>query len=196
MGFRHTDTMATNEAPGTARLAEFRSYLRLLAAIQLPPLVRVRIDPADIVADTLAEAARDAGQHDGQSMPEFAGWLRRLLARNIRNRIQHASTTGGDVSREPALAASIDRAATRVEQWLALAELEPTAQAAREEQVRRLAAALDQLPDDQRTAVELKHLQGWTVAEVAEQMNCSAVAIAGLLRRALVRLHEILTASP
>jgi len=62
----------------------------------------------------------------------------------------------------------------------------------RHEQLASLAKALAQLPDDQRTAVELHHLQGWSVARIAEQGGRSQAAVAGLLRRGLKKLRELL----
>jgi RNA polymerase sigma-70 factor (ECF subfamily) len=161
--------------------------------VQLPPDLRTRIEPSDVVQETLAEAVRDLPQFRGGSVPELARWLRRILERNLRDRARRESAACRDISRERSLDAEIDRSAARIEGWLAVAGLPPDAQAEREEQLQRLATALAQLPDDQRTAVELKHLQSWPVAAVAEHLNRSEAAIAGLLRRALQRLRELLT---
>jgi RNA polymerase sigma-70 factor, ECF subfamily len=49
-----------------------------------------------------------------------------------------------------------------------------------------------QLPEDQREAVELRHLPGCAVAEVAERLGKSQAAIAGLLFRGLKQLRGIL----
>lgn len=56
----------------------------------------------------------------------------------------------------------------------------------------RLAAALAQLPRDQREVVELHHLQGLAVAEVAAAMGRSRPAVVGLLFRGLKKLRELL----
>ncbi len=52
------------------------------------------------------------------------------------------------------------------------------------------------MPDDQRVAVELKHLQGWTVEAIARQMKRSKTAIGGLLRRGLKKLRETMKENP
>ena len=53
----------------------------------------------------------------------------------------------------------------------------------RAEQLVELAASLRQLPDDQRTALELRYLRGLSVAAVAEQMGRAPVSVTGLLYR-------------
>ena len=54
----------------------------------------------------------------------------------------------------------------------------------------QLANALEHLPEDQQTAVELHHLAGYTMAETAEQMGRTKASVAGLLRRGLSSLRE------
>ena len=50
---------------------------------------------------------------------------------------------------------------------------------------------LAMLPEDQRLAVELHHLLGHSSAVIAERLGRTEVAIAGLLRRGLKRLREL-----
>ena len=68
----------------------------------------------------------------------------------------------------------------------------PSARAVRDEELRRLAEALAGLPEDQRRAVELHHLHGLPVEEVARTLGRSESAAGGLLRRGLKRLRELM----
>jgi RNA polymerase sigma-70 factor (ECF subfamily) len=62
----------------------------------------------------------------------------------------------------------------------------------RDEELSQLAVALAQLPEDQRMSVELHHLQGLPLAEVAAQIDRTKGATAALLFRALKKLRRIL----
>ena len=74
--------------------------------------------------------------------------------------------------------------------------LSPPEQAARNERLMDLAAALVGLPEGQREAVELRYLHGWPVQRIAEHLERPAAAVAGLLHRGLARLRERLRSRP
>ena len=59
----------------------------------------------------------------------------------------------------------------------------PSRSVARAEEVTRLAEALAALPDDQRQAVEMHHLEGLRFAEIAARMGRSKTSVAGLVFR-------------
>ena len=86
-------------------------------------------------------------------------------------------------------------AGRRLEAVLAV-EANPDAEAERHEQLAALAAALARLPDDERQALEWKHLEGWPVKQIAQQLGRSEAGAAGLLRRGLGRLRSLMGANP
>ena len=47
-----------------------------------------------------------------------------------------------------------------------------------------------ELPAEQRKAVELHHLKGWSLGEVAEHMGRSRAAVMGLVFRGIKKLRE------
>jgi RNA polymerase sigma-70 factor (ECF subfamily) len=63
----------------------------------------------------------------------------------------------------------------------------------RHEELLALAEALTRLSPDQRQAVELHHLKGCPLAEVADHLGRSKAAVAQLLFRGLKRLRELLS---
>jgi RNA polymerase sigma-70 factor (ECF subfamily) len=68
----------------------------------------------------------------------------------------------------------------------------PGAPAERHESLAGLARALSELPDDQRSAIELRYLQGLSIGEISQQLERSTGSVGGLLQRGLRRLREIL----
>jgi RNA polymerase sigma-70 factor (ECF subfamily) len=62
----------------------------------------------------------------------------------------------------------------------------------RKEQAVQVANALNQLPEAQREALILQHWNGQSLAEIGEQMGRSPAAVAGLIKRGLKRLRELL----
>jgi len=87
---------------------------------------------------------------------------------------------------------ALNASSARIAAWLQADQSSPSRHVEREEDLSRLAAALAQLPDDQRTAVELHHLQGLPLAEVAAQLERTKGATAALLFRGLKKLRQLL----
>jgi RNA polymerase sigma-70 factor (ECF subfamily) len=178
------------EASSSRKPAEdYRDYLHLLARLQLDPRMRGKIDPSDVVQQTLIKAHQARDQFRGRTAGEWAGWLRRILANTL---IDAARKYQRELALEHSLEQDFQQSSARLEAWLAADQSSPSEVAARQEQLLRLAGALAQLPDDQRTAVELHHLRDGPVAEIARQMGRTEAAVAGLLRRGLKRLRELL----
>jgi RNA polymerase sigma-70 factor (ECF subfamily) len=87
---------------------------------------------------------------------------------------------------------ALEQSSSRLEQWLAENRTAPSELVHRQEQALRLAAALHQLPEKQRQAVELRHLRGLSLAEIAGELNCSRAAVVGLLHRGVQKLRTLL----
>jgi RNA polymerase sigma-70 factor (ECF subfamily) len=173
-------------------LARQRPYLLLLARMYLGDSSRRRLDPSDVVQQTFLQAQRQASQFRGRTAAELAAWLRRILAGTLSDALRAMSRAKRDAGRERSLHAALDESASRLEHRLAAAQPSPSEQADRHEQVLRLAAALARLPEEQRRAVELKHLHDCTVAEIAQSLGRSETAVGGLLRRGMAKLREAL----
>jgi RNA polymerase sigma-70 factor (ECF subfamily) len=184
--------MRTADQDHGEKLERFREYLRLLARLQIRTRLRAKIDVSDLVQDTFVDALKDWDQFQGQSEEELAGWLRKILAHNLADAARALGRAKRDVELERSLEAALDSSSCRLGEFLAADQSSPSQRAARHEDVLRLAQALARLPDDQRTAVEMHHLEGATLAETAEGMGCSEPAVAGLLHRGLRKLRELM----
>ena len=65
----------------------------------------------------------------------------------------------------------------------------PSVRAVRNERLLRLAEAVATLPESQREAISLHHLQGWPLAQVARHLDRTPSAVMGLLNRGLKQLR-------
>jgi RNA polymerase sigma-70 factor (ECF subfamily) len=166
--------------------------LRLLARLHLHPRLHRKLDPSDVVQQTLLKAHENREQFRGQGSGELAAWLRRILANVLTDALREFGGAKRDVGREQSLEAALQESSARIEALLGSGPSSPSAHVTRQEEFLRLADALARLPEDRRTAVELHHLQGLSVSEVADLMGRTEPAVAGLLRRGLKQLRQIL----
>jgi RNA polymerase sigma-70 factor (ECF subfamily) len=180
----------SDAAPDDRDLEACRDYLRLLARAGLDPRLQAKLDPSDIVQQTLLEAHRDRTCFRGKTPEELRAWLRQVLARNLANALRDFRRAKRDVAREQALDALAAQSSARVQAWLAAEGSSPSAGLRRQEEAARLAAALGELPPAQREAVVLRHLHGWSLHDIARHVGKSTTAVAGLIHRGLNRLRE------
>jgi RNA polymerase sigma-70 factor (ECF subfamily) len=179
-------------APDAAGLERYRQYLELLARLHLQPRLRSKLGASDIVQHTMLKAVQNRDQYRGQSDAELAAWLRRILTNTLVDAVRELEGAKRDVARERSLEAALAQSSARLEALLQSPATSPSAQAVRHEQLLQLSAALAALPENQRQALEMHYLQGCTVAEVAQQMDCTERSVAGLVRRGLQKLRMLL----
>lgn len=173
-------------------LERFRSYLLLLARMRLDRKLQGKLDASDVVQQTMLEAHQAVQSFRGENVAAQAAWLRQILARNLANAVRDLGRAKRDVKRERSLQTALDESASHLEGWLAADQSSPSQRAEKHERALLLAQALAELPDNQREAVMLRHFQGLSLNEIAEQLGCTAAAVTGLLQRGLKNLRKLL----
>jgi RNA polymerase sigma-70 factor (ECF subfamily) len=173
-------------------LERYRSYLRLLARLQIDPRLQTKLDASDVVQLTLLQAYQGLQGLRGQGEAEIAAWLRQILARNLAHARRDFGREKRDVNRERSLEAAVEASSLRLQAWLIADQSSPSQQADRNEQVVRLAEALATLPEAQKEALVLHYWQDWPVADIARHLQRSATGVAGLLKRGLQQLRALL----
>lgn len=187
------ETSSINELIGMARrgdqsardelLGRYRPYLRILAAHKMGVGLKKRVDASDIVQETCLHACRGLMRFQGATEPEFSAWIKRILARRIADAARAKSieikpVEMGSDSAEIAWCDPADCGST------------PSKKLMRGEAALHLAALLESLPEDQRLVVELRHVEGWSLKQIAEFLERSYEAAAGLYKRGLQNLRK------
>jgi RNA polymerase sigma-70 factor (ECF subfamily) len=178
-------------------LERYRGYLSLLARLQIGRRLQGKVDVDDLVQETYLKASRDFAAFRGQDEEALAGWLREILACRLANLVRHyLGTRRRDQRLERELADELDRSSRALDGGLLARGSSPSRQAARREQAVLLADALDQLPDDYREVLILRHLEELSFPDVARRMDRSLDSVKNLWTRALARLRRALGETP
>jgi RNA polymerase sigma-70 factor (ECF subfamily) len=181
--------MAKLPEPSRAALEGYAEGFRAQACFLLDPRLRSLFNASDIVQQTLLRAHENWEQFRGKTQGELGAWLRQILCNQLRTYMRRYLPKGQE--REKSLQ-QFENSSAILGGYLASADASPSERAMREERVLRLLCELEKLPEDQRLAVELHHLKGYSLNDTASQMGRSPQAIAGLLQRGLKRLREFL----
>jgi RNA polymerase sigma-70 factor (ECF subfamily) len=164
-------------------LEEYREFLVCLAWVQIDPRLQGKLDAEGIVQETLLRAHKARDQFCGETCGKMKAWLRSIFMRALLDEL--ATVPPGR-----SLDAAIADSSVRLKAFLESEGTSPSEQAMRNERALQLESALAELPDRQREAVVLKHIHGWSLAEISVHLGVNASAVAGLLHRGLTKLGE------
>ncbi len=156
---------------------------------------RRKFSAEDFVNQTLFEGFQHRQHFQYSSQAELAAWLREVLSNQIRDAIRYLHRDKRDITREQPLNLGDGSAYITMLVNLTDGLSTPASKAMRQEQEMRLAQALAQLSREQRRAIELRHLQGCPLNETATEMGRTPASVAGLLRRGLKNLRDLLEES-
>jgi RNA polymerase sigma-70 factor (ECF subfamily) len=188
--------MVRRDEPGARDrlLARHRDQLRALIALRMDPRLRARIDPSDVVQDSLAEADRRLPGYLRDRPLPFYPWLRGLaLERLAQLRRHHVASQKRSVEREEhSLGALPDDSVRDLAARLVGRGSSPSARMRHEELKRRLREILDQMGEHDREVIVLRHLEQLSVRDIAAVLEISEGAVKVRHVRALERLRKLL----
>jgi RNA polymerase sigma-70 factor, ECF subfamily len=180
-----------------AQLERYRSWLGLLARLQVEPRFRAKFDASDIVQQTMLEAVRGWPKFRGGTEAELAAWLRQILAHVLMHEMRRfGASQRRDVSREESLEQALAESSRRLGDALASPGSSPSERASRQELELRLADALARLPADHAEVIVLRNVEGLSHDEIAQRMGRGVGAVRMLWVRALARLRRELDPEP
>ena len=172
--------------------SDSRQFLALLARLQLDPRFQGKVDLSGVVQQTLLEAPSDLQPVPAWDEAQKAAWLRKVLAHNLTDEVSKLRTAGRDIARERSPEALWNDHRPGSRHCLAADQSSPSHAGDPPRACSAWPRCWPELPEDQRTAVELHHLRGHAVAEVALQMGRSDGAVGALLFRGLKKLRVLL----
>jgi RNA polymerase sigma-70 factor (ECF subfamily) len=174
-------------------LEQYRSYLALLARVQISRRLQGKVDAADLVQETFLEAHRGFARFQGTTEKELVCWLRQILAANLADLVRrYLVAQRRDVRLERELLVDVDHSSQALGEVLVAGHSSPSQQAARREQAVLLAEALARLPEHYREVLILHHLEGLSFPEVGRRLGRSLDSVKNVWTRALARLRRSL----
>jgi RNA polymerase sigma-70 factor (ECF subfamily) len=174
-------------------LVRHQKRLRQMIALRMDRRLAARIDPDDVVQETLAEAVRQLSDYLQRRPLPFYPWLRQLAwERLVALHRRHVRAQRRSVLREERRPALPDESALELAERLLSHGSSPSARLRRQELRDRLQAALAQLAEHDREVLVLRHLEQLSTREIAAVLGVTEGAVYTRHLRALERLRSLL----
>jgi RNA polymerase sigma-70 factor (ECF subfamily) len=174
-------------------LAIHRGRLRRMVAARLDSRLAGRVDPSDVVQETLAEASGKLDAYLRNEPLPFFPWLRRLAwERLARLHDHHLRVRKRAVTREQQPVGVSDESIAEFARFLSTSATGPVQRLLRAELKARVRTALEKLPPRDREVLVMRYLEGLSNAEIAASLEISEPAVRTRHTRALDRLHDLL----
>ena len=173
-------------------LTESHRHLREYVSPKIPASLSRILDAEDIVQDAHVEVFRRIGAFRPRGAGSFFRWVAAIAVSRLRNRIKQERTLkrgGPGFARRP-MTQRFEDSTIALLDVLAGPGKTPSRSVARREAVDAVQAAITDLPERNRKAVWLVHIEGRSTAEAGAEMGCTKRAVQGLCRRGLKLLQE------
>jgi RNA polymerase sigma-70 factor (ECF subfamily) len=178
-----------------ALLERHRAALRRMVDLRMDRALSRRVDASDIVQDVMLEANRRLNEYLNNPAMPFHLWLRHMARdRLIDAHRRHRVSQRRSLDREQPLVAArdMDRSTLELAAQLCDDELTPAAAATWRELQRRFQQAVEELDEQDREIVLMRHFEELSNQEVAQALNLSAAAASMRYLRAIRRLRGLL----
>ncbi len=180
-------------------LARHREPLRRMIGLRLDHALGRRVDASDVVQEVLLRASQRLPEYLRNPVLPFHLWLRQIaLDRIIDQHRRHRGAARRSLDRERPLASAAfpDQSSLDLAAQLRDSGLTPAAAALRAELEQRFQAAIQQLNEDDREIILLRHFEQLSNSDVARTLGISEPAAGMRHLRALRRLRAVLGESP
>jgi RNA polymerase sigma-70 factor (ECF subfamily) len=189
------DVRQGDQAAASRLLQRHRQALRHLVQMRLDRKIQPRVDASDIVQEVLLEANRRLRDYLDNPVMPFHLWLRHIARdRIIDAHRRHRVSAKRSVDREQAMVTQgrPDRSTVDLAALLRDNQLTPAAAATATEMRRQFEAAIEQLCEQDREIVRLRHFEQLSNQQSAQALGLSMPAASMRYLRAVRRLRELL----
>ena len=152
-------------------------------------------EPSDLVQQVLLEAYRIVQEFPHKAPVALEGWLRTRLERRLLDLIRYSRRKKRDELRLRSIEPDTEEFPTQTPHGWVQGDPTPSTRVMIAEELQRLRDCLVSLPADQAVVLELHWLKGKSIADTAFEMGRTVPAVAGLLRRGLERLRQLMDES-
>lgn len=175
-------------------LDRHRNRLRQMVKYRMDPRLSTRVDPSDVVQESLAEAAEQLSEYLKHRPLPFYPWLRQIAWRKlIRFHEHHLWTAKRSLKRERDLRMRLsDHSSIQLMQQLAGSVGGPSTAMIRQEHSELVREALRQLSPQQREVLILRYVEQLSVAEIAAILDISPAAVSMRHVRGIERMRDAL----
>lgn len=174
-------------------LTRHQDRLKRMIATFLDPRVAPRVDPSDVLQETLAHAARRLPAYRNDRPAGFYPWLRQIAKdRIIDAHRKHIRAEKRSVKRETRDDSYLSPdSASRLVERLVSQESSPSLQARNSERRDQMIAALSRLSESYRELLLMRFVEQLSTREIAEIMSTTESAVKSKLWRALEKLNQV-----
>lgn len=129
---------------------------------------------SDLIQDAFAKVWEKRDQLVARTLAGFQAWLIAIVQNLARDKQNRHRSLKRDIDKEEAIEQGSDE-----DRQIPASEKSSRDQDA----INAVWDALNRLPGEQREAIRLQKFEGWTLAQIAQKLNCTQSKVQGLLRR-------------
>jgi RNA polymerase sigma-70 factor (ECF subfamily) len=174
-----------------------RPRLRSLVALRLDTRLQARVDPSDVVQETLIQAHKKLPQYLAQKpLPlPFYAWVRQIaLERIIDHHRRHLHAQARSVKREQRLDGWLpDHSTQQLADHLVASGIRPESRLSQHELKVKVKDAIAKLPEPYREVLVIKFLEQMSTAETAAVLGIAESSVRSRQLRALKKLKELIS---
>ncbi len=148
------------------------------------------LEVEDMVSAAMVRAIENAQSFTGTTRGELGAWLLQILNSEVIDSLRRVFAAKRGSGKVKSFEDFLADSQTRIEQFLEADLSAVSNELRRQEALQIVYAAIERLPERQRTALLLRFIRGKRIDEIAEQLSATNKAVTELIRRAIESLQR------